>query len=425
MIGGLVARHLVTEHGVRHLLLAGRRGLAAPGAKELEHDLTGLGATVTTAACDVANREALAGLLATVDPGHPLTGVVHAAGVLDDALVGSLTPERLDAVVRPKADAAWHLHELTRDLGLAAFVLFSSAGGTLVTAGQANYAAANAYLDALARHRRAEGLPATSLAWGFWADRTGMTGNLGEAELARIARAGYVPLSATQGLAALDAALVCDEPLLVLADLDLAAVRAATADGTASPLLRDLAAPSRDTAVVPEAGPEPDGQPPLRLRLAGLDPANQERTLIDLVCTHVAAVLRHDSIDAIGPTRSFGDLGFDSIIAVELRNRLRPLVGRPLPATVVFDHPTPTALAGYLRTELLGESVGDPVALVLAELDRAEAILVRVGAGGRDGIRTRLQNLLRQCREAEDASVADLLDTASDDEVFSFIDEQL
>ncbi|MGO4758261.1 beta-ketoacyl reductase, partial [Streptomyces sp. 2MCAF27] len=165
-LGAVLARHLVGRHGVRHLLLASRRGPDAPGATELGAELAELGAEVTVRACDSGDRAALADLIARIPTGHPLTGVVHAAGVLDDATVSSLTPRHLDTALTPKADAAFHLHELTRHAQLRAFVLFSSAAGVLGAAGQGNYAAANAFLDALAEHRRAQGLPALSLAWG-------------------------------------------------------------------------------------------------------------------------------------------------------------------------------------------------------------------------------------------------------------------
>ncbi|WP_206443223.1 SDR family NAD(P)-dependent oxidoreductase, partial [Candidatus Protofrankia californiensis] len=229
-LGGLLARHLVTRHGVRHLLLTSRRGLAAPGAEQLRDGLTALGASVTVAAADVTERTALADLLAAIPAEHPLTAVVHATGVIDDGVVTSLTPQRLDNVLAPKADAAWHLHELTRGADLAAFVLFSSAAGILGSPGQGNYAAANAFLDALAGYRRGHGLPATSLAWGLWAGASGITGELTDADRERISRAGLRPLSAQDGLELFDAALGIrttgtggvDRALLAPVHLDLA-----------------------------------------------------------------------------------------------------------------------------------------------------------------------------------------------------------
>uniref|UniRef100_UPI000560DAAC beta-ketoacyl reductase n=1 Tax=Streptomyces hygroscopicus TaxID=1912 RepID=UPI000560DAAC len=217
VLGGLVARHLVVEHGVRRLLLVSRRGAAAEGAGALVAELSELGADVAVAACDVADREALGGLLAGVPADHPLTGVVHAAGVLDDGLVSAMSPDRLADVMRPKVDAAWNLHELTRGVELSAFVLFSSAAGVLGSAGQGNYAAANVFLDALAAVRRAEGLAGTSLAWGMWERRSGMTGDLGRADLARMARSGLRALSSDEGLALFDAGVGADEALLLAA----------------------------------------------------------------------------------------------------------------------------------------------------------------------------------------------------------------
>ncbi|CAM5285073.1 hypothetical protein SALBM135S_07762 [Streptomyces alboniger] len=205
-----MARHLVAEHGVRDLLLVSRQG-----APELAGELTALGARATSAPCDIGDRDALAELLAAIPQDRPLRAVVHAAGVLDDGVIGSLTPERLDSVLAAKADGAWHLHEITRDLELTAFVLFSSVAATLGTAGQGNYAAANAFLDALAQHRRAQGLPALSLGWGLWAERSALTGRLDEADLARLGDAGVLPLATDEGLALLDAALGADRAHLL------------------------------------------------------------------------------------------------------------------------------------------------------------------------------------------------------------------
>ncbi|WP_219070955.1 beta-ketoacyl reductase, partial [Candidatus Mycobacterium methanotrophicum] len=168
MAGSALARHVVVNHGVRQLVLVSRRGPDAPGASELVAELGAAGARVSVVACDAADREALAKVLADVSVQYPLSAVIHAAGVLDDAVVTSLTPQRVDAVLRAKVDAAWNLHELTRDAGVSAFVMFSSMAGLVGSSGQANYAAANSFLDGLAVHRRADGLPAISLGWGLW-----------------------------------------------------------------------------------------------------------------------------------------------------------------------------------------------------------------------------------------------------------------
>ncbi|WFB10966.1 type I polyketide synthase [Streptomyces sp. LX-29] len=347
-LGALVARHLVAEHGVRHLLLTSRRGLDAPGAVELRDELTALGARVTVAACDAADREALAGLLGSIPAEHPLTGVVHTAGVLDDGVIESLSPERLETVLRPKVDAALNLHELTRDLDLSAFVLFSSAAGILGAPGQGNYAAANAFLDALAQHRRGLGLAGQSLAWGLWAQSSGMTGGLSEADVSRMTRAGMRPLSESDGLALLDAARAADDAVLAPVHLN-SSVLAGQAGLPA--VLRSLVRTSARR--IADAGRAQDGG--LKERLLATPAQDRERVLLDLVRGHVAAVLGHGSPDAVQPLRAFKEVGFDSLTAVELRNRLIADTGLRLPATLVFDHPTPTAIADLLRTELLGD----------------------------------------------------------------------
>ncbi|MFF7163192.1 type I polyketide synthase, partial [Streptomyces sp. NPDC008086] len=341
-LGALFARHLVTEHGVRHLLLAGRRGPDAPGASELATKLGDLGAQVRIAAVDVCDRTALAALLDSVPADRPLTAVVHTAGVLDDVTVPSLTPERLDAVLAPKADAARHLHELTESLDLRAFVLFSSVSGLLGTAGQANYAAANTSLDALAQHRRAHGLPATSLAWGLWDTAHGMGAGLTDAEIARWERAGITPLTPERGLALFDAALRTDVP--VLAPVPLRPITTA-ADAT-HPLLRDLAPRTRRTAATTRstAGAASDWA----RGIAGLPADARQEAILDLVRGKVAAVLGHTGAGAIAPERAFSDIGFDSMAAVELRNQLTRATGLRLPSTLVFDHPAPGAVAAYL-----------------------------------------------------------------------------
>ncbi|GAA3806027.1 hypothetical protein GCM10022403_045120 [Streptomyces coacervatus] len=373
-LGALCARHLVTEHGVRHLLLAGRRGLAADGAEELVAELAELGAEVTVAACDAADREALAALLASVPVEHPLTAVVHTAGVLDDGVLPSLTPDRLERVLRPKVDAAWHLHDLTRDLDLSAFVLFSAAAGVLGSPGQANYAAANAYLDALARHRSAQGHAAISLAWGLWAEASGITGGLDEADLRRMARAGMGALSSAEGMALFDSALRSDRSVLLPARLDLAAIRdAAAGTGSVPPLFRTLIRAPRRRGAATAA----DGGSALAGRLRGLLPADQERTLLELVRTHVAAVLGHSGPESVEPARAFKDVGFDSLTAVDLRNRLNTATGLRLPTTLVYDYPNASALARHLRETLLG--TGNATGA-------AEVVPLAGGAGGDDPI---------------------------------------
>ncbi|WP_406300384.1 type I polyketide synthase [Embleya sp. NBC_00888] len=347
-LGGLVARHLVSGHGVRDLVLVSRRGSAAPGVEGLRAGLVASGARVEVVACDVSDRASVVGLLA----GRSVSAVVHAAGVLDDGVVESLSAERVAGVVAAKVDGALLLDELTRGRGLSAFVLFSSAAGVLGSAGQGGYAAANAALDALAVRRRAAGLPATSLAWGLWAQAEGMTGELDAADLSRVTRSGMVPLTPELGLALFDAAVATAEPLLVPVGLDSRVLRARAADGGLPPLLRGLfRAPARRTAHG-ESGPGGEGS--LRDRLLALPIGERDRAVLDLVRTHVAAVLGHSGADAVDPERAFKDLGFDSLTAVELRNRVNAATGLRLSATLVFDHPTPAVLFEHVRTELLG-----------------------------------------------------------------------
>nr|WP_170109960.1 type I polyketide synthase [Streptomyces phaeoluteigriseus] len=353
-LGALLARHLVTGHGVRHLLLAARRGPDAPGASELVAELTDLGAEVRIAAADVTDRAALAALLESVPRDRPLTAVVHTAGVLDDATVLSLTPERLDAVLAPKADAASHLHELTEGLDLRAFVMFSSVTGLLGTAGQANYAAGNTFLDALAQHRRARGLPATSLAWGLWDTAHGMGATLGDAETARWERAGITPLTPERGLALFDAALAADTPLLALVPLR----PAGTAADATHPLLRDLAPRTRPVAA--RSRPTAAAASDWTRRIAQLPADAREEAVLAFVRDKVAAVLGHTGAGAIAPERAFKDIGFDSMAAVELRNQLTRATGLRLPATLVFDHPAPGAVATYLLERVVEQ--GKPAA---------------------------------------------------------------
>ncbi|MEU8784990.1 type I polyketide synthase [Streptomyces sp. NPDC048637] len=350
-LGALVARHLVAEHGVRHLVLSSRRGPQAPGAAALRDELAALGAEVTVAACDTADREALRGLLGSVPPQHPLTAIVHTAGVLDDGVLSSMTPDRLDAVLVPKADAVSALHELTRDEDLAAFVVFSSVAGMFGGSGQGNYSAANAFLDAFAQARHGAGLPATSLAWGPWAPGAGMTGELADADLQRMARGGMVPFTAEQGMAAFDAAFRTAEAVYAPVQLDHAALRAPQSAPPA--LLRGLVTGSaRRSAASAASGDAAEG---LRTGLAALPAAEREPAVLELVRAQAALVLGHAGPEAVESTRDFRGLGIDSLTAVELRNRLGAATGLRLPATLVFDYPSPTALARQVCTELFGE----------------------------------------------------------------------
>ncbi|WP_019925014.1 type I polyketide synthase [Nocardia sp. BMG111209] len=330
-LGGLVARHLAGRAEVGHLLLLGRGPI----------DTDGIDIPVTTARCDIADRDALAAVLAAIPADRPLTAVVHAAGVAEDGLLDSLSAEQFDRVLRPKVDGAWNLHELTEDLDLSAFVLFSSVAGVLGTAGQANYAAANAYLDALARHRRERGLPGTALAWGLWSRRTGVSDHLTEADRARLARGGIAALADAEGLALFDIACAADDPNPVLMALDRSRL-----DDRVAPPLRGLAGARRETV---ERAPETFSFP---ARFATLSATGRRELIHDLVSELVAAVLGHTD-EAPDTDRTFAELGFDSLTGMELRTRLVDTTALRLPATLVFDHPTPDALAAHLHAKLL------------------------------------------------------------------------
>jgi polyketide synthase 12 len=375
-LGALLARHLVTRHGVGHLLLASRRGPDAEGAGELQAELESLGARVRIAACDLSQREALEALLDSIPEEHPLSGVVHTAGVLDDGVIGSLTAQRIGEVLGPKADAAWHLHELTKHMDLPMFVLFSSAAGVFGSPGQGNYAAANAFLDALAAYRRARGLTGSSLAWGLWEQASGMTGGLSEGDRSRMARSGLRVLSSEEGLELFDGALDAGEALMLPIHLDLKALRAQARMGVPPALFGDLVrVPTRRSS---EQGAS------LARRLATVPETEHEGMVFDLVRAQVATVLGHVSPETIDTQRSFKELGFDSLTAVELRNRLGAVTGLRLPATLVFDHPTTSAVASYL----LGEASPD-----VSRIDDRDH--------GEDGIRQAIASIpLSRLREA-------------------------
>ncbi|MER5356458.1 type I polyketide synthase [Kitasatospora sp. NPDC002551] len=421
--GAAVARRLARE-GAEHLVLTGRRGSAAPGAEELAAELTAAGVRVTLAACDVADRAALAGLLDSLPRDLPLTAVVHAAGVLDDGVLDTLTAEQAERTLRPKVTGALNLHELTKDCDLSAFVLFSSIAGTVGAAGQGSYAAANAVLDALAHQRHADGLAATSVAWSALAD-----GGMVDAAVAdQLRRRGAAPMAGDRAGDALLRAVGGGEPCQVVADLDWARFAPALAAGRPLPLLRDL--PQAREALAAAPGPQGEGQDDseaLLRRLAQLDGADRQRVLLDLVRSLAAVVLGHPNSTAVEAERAFKELGFDSLTAVELRNRLGVATGLRLPVTLVFDHPTAAALASYLGAELLPDG-GSPAGPVLAELDRLEASLAALDPDeeARAAVAERLQSLLRTWSGPGDqrGSVDDL-DAATDEEMFDLLDLEL
>jgi acyl transferase domain-containing protein len=387
-LGALTAARLVTHHGVRDLLLTSRSGDRAPGTADLVRRLEELGASVRVSACDVADRAALTALL----DGERLTGVIHAAGVLEDATTAGLTPGHLDAVLRPKADAGWLLHELTAGHPLRAFVLFSSVAGVLGTRGQGNYAAANAFLDALAGHRRALGLPAVSVAWGLWSLPTGMTGGMTAADRRRLG--AVAPLSEEQGLQMFDAALGEDaEARIVAARWDLAALRAqlTAADGTGNgvpAVLRGMVRPPRRPAA-PAGGA---AGTPARTADAESGPAAERfgsaAAVFGFVREQVAVALGHRSAETVDPDRPLRELGMDSLTSVELRNRISTETGLRLPASLVFNHPTITRLAGHLAGLLAPDPeqrLREALERLLPELDSGTATAVLAEALRRAG----------------------------------------
>ncbi|MFJ5193683.1 type I polyketide synthase [Streptomyces sp. NPDC088394] len=424
-LGGLVARRLA-ERGTRHLLLVSRRGADAPNAAQLAEELAESGVEVTFAACDTSDRSALAAVLAEIPAAHPLTTVVHAAGIVDDGVLASLTPQRLADVLRPKVDAAWHLHELTKELAVREFVLFSSAAGTFGGPGQANYAAANAFLDGLAQHRSAQGLPAVSLAWGPWAE-SGMAGRMDEADIARMARSGLAPLTQEQGIELFDTGRAAGHAVLMPTRLTAGSPQ--VRPDAIPPLLRGLIrGPVRPTAAG-KSGPTGASAADLKQRLAAADTAERDRILLDILRTAIADVLGHGSPAAVEVTRGFLEIGFDSLTAVELRNRLNAETGLRLPSTLVFDHPSPEALATHLRDQLVEDGATSALAL-LAELDRLERVLAAVASDDADraAVTDRLRGLMSTWNGGgteADASGGQDLESATADEIFDLLDEEL
>jgi len=347
-LGGLVARHLAAQ-GARRLLLLSRSGPDSEGARRLRAELAEAGCDARIVACDAADRSQLEAALATVPKEYPLTAVIHAAGVVEDAAIELLDAEQIDRVLAPKVDAALHLHELTKGLDLKQFVLFSSAAATFGNPGQGNYAAANSFLDALAQRRQSEGLAGQSLAWGLWLleDSSGMGGTLDEAALVRLGRLGIIPIGDEEGLQLLDAAAEIDEAAPVSVHLDHSALRTLAQAGILPPLLRQLVrAPVRRKRA---------GGRTLARRLASLPEEEWGEVVLETVRSEVAAVLGYDSPEAIDTEVAFKDLGFDSLAAVELYNRLCQLTGMRLPTTLGFDYPTPLAVSKYLCEKMGGE----------------------------------------------------------------------
>jgi NAD(P)-dependent dehydrogenase (short-subunit alcohol dehydrogenase family)/acyl carrier protein len=414
-LGALVAEHLAARHGARDLLLISRRGPDAPDADRIVARLAELGARAEVVACDVSDRDALAAVLA----GRRLAGVVHTAGVLADATVDKLSAGHLATVFAPKLDAACHLDELTAAQPPAMFVLFSSLAGTLGNPGQGNYAAANAALDTLAARRRAAGLPAVSVAWGMWGGESGMGAGLDDADIARLARSGVAPLEPEQGLAAFDAALAAATPLQVATRWHQGGLQSRAEGGVLPGMLRGLVRAPRSSAGSGATVAGPD----LGDRLAQVPEAEGRQLVLDLVRQHVATALAHSSPDAVDTERAFSEMGFDSLAAVELRNRLDAGTGLHLPATLAFDHPTVAALATHLYAEL-APAPPSPEELLRASLDQLDP------ASADDDVRTRLVAVAREAiarwsHRAEPSGsepVPVRVAQASDEELFALID---
>ncbi|MDQ0936684.1 acyl transferase domain-containing protein/NADPH:quinone reductase-like Zn-dependent oxidoreductase [Streptomyces turgidiscabies] len=424
-LGRLVAQHLAETEQAGELVLLSRSGPAASGIAELAAHLAHSGTAVRIAACDVADREALATLLDDVLRTRRIDGIYHAAGLLDDAVVTALTPERMRRVLGVKAAGAWNLHELTSHLDVSRFVLFSSVAGVWGNPGQGNYAAANTFLDALAEYRQGLGLAGISLAWGPWAQSEGMAGGMAQVDLDRMGRAGLALISDAEGLALLDAALDTGRATLVTARLNNAAL---TQDNPSlPPVLAQLARKAGTTAST-----APAGGGDLAARLAGQSPEQQSETLIRLIQTQAAMVLGANEPDSLSADRPFRDLGFDSLTTVELRNRLNAATGLRLPATVLFDHSTADALAAYLAQELADSDDGaDGTLAAFSELEKIELSLDRIAADEttRSRLAAQLTRILAGLNAtgapADGETEADRILDASDDEVFAFIDQQL
>ncbi|MGK5734113.1 SDR family NAD(P)-dependent oxidoreductase, partial [Streptomyces sp. URMC 124] len=425
-LGGHVARWLAGA-GAEHLVLTSRRGLDAPGAAGLAGELEAAGVRVTVAACDVADREAVAALLAE----HPVNAVIHTAGTAEAGMLAETNLDDFAATVAAKALGAAHLHDLLGDRELDAFVLFSSISGVWGGGGQAAYSAANAFLDGLARHRRARGLAATAISWGPWGEG-GMVADAGDEE--RLRQRGLTVLRPDRAVSALHGALSGGDGAVTVADVDWERFVVPFTVSRPSALLSDLPEVKAALAERPgEPSADPSAEPSaLREKLSALSEGEQQRLLVDTVCAHAAAVLGHSGSAAVEPDLAFRDLGFDSLTAVELRNLLTADTGLTLPATLVFDHPTPEAIARYLRGELAGEA-GPAEVSVFTELDRLESVISTAASTEetvRSGVRRRLQELLSLVNSgagqgSEPADAERQLQDATVDDIFDLIDQDL
>ncbi|QLL09756.1 type I polyketide synthase [Mycobacterium vicinigordonae] len=421
MAGAALARHLVSRHRVPHVLLVSRAGEHAQGISELTLELRKAGAQVSVAAADVADRDTVADVLTRIPKSFPLKAVIHAAGVLDDGLIESLTPDRMDKVLRAKVDGAWNLHELTQKLQLSAFVVFSSMAGILGTPGQGNYAAANGFLDALVTRRRSAGLPGVSIAWGLWAEASAMTRHLSERDKARMGRAGLAELETEQAMALFDAALAADPGVVIATRFD-----AASLSEDVPPLLGELVRrPARRAVSSGESGFATTG---LVARLRALDAEQRHRELVEVVCSNAATVLGRSSMADINAQGAFRDLGFDSLTAVELRNRLKTATGLTLSPTLIFDYPSPTALAEHLGVRLSASADrADPVVQFNDIARQLETLIIRADwtPEQKAQLSNRLAAVQAELVGVSERLVDDDLAAASESQLFAILDEEL
>ncbi|MFI2029954.1 type I polyketide synthase [Streptomyces buecherae] len=426
-LGGRVARWLV-GNGAEHLVLTSRRGLEAPGAVALRDELVGLGARVSVVACDVSDRQALAGVLEAVPEEFPLRAVFHAAGVEQAAELAGMGLADAAAVISGKATGAEHLDALLGDRELDAFVVFSSIAGVWGSGGQAAYGAANAYLDALVEDRRGRGLAGTAVAWGPWAESGMAAGEGGD----QLARRGLPAMAPDLALAALRGAVAGDDGVVTVADVDWERFAPLFTVERPSPLLGDL--PEVVSALEQARAAEEshaEGGSALRERLLALAPGERQRAVLDLVRGHAAAVLGFAGMEGVESDRAFKELGFDSLTAVEFRNRLNSDTGLRLPTTLVFDYPNAKALAEHVRAGVLPDE-GVSASPLIADLEKLEASLstAEPDDAGRTAIAARLHVLLARLNGdeggAKDAeSITQRLDGASDDDLFDFIENEL
>lgn len=418
-LGVLLARHLIAAHGVRNLVLASRRGRGAEGAAQIEVELAELGASVSIEACDVTDRDQIRMLLEAIPSERPLGAVVHMAGQLNDGVLHTLKPEQLDQVLGPKLDGSLYLHELTEGMDLSAFVMFSSVAATLGASGQGSYAAANAFLDALAQHRRARGLAAVSIAWGPWSDAEGMIGELTATDRRRMARAGLGMLSREQGLELFDETCACGRAVTIPLVLDRRELRVQAREGRLPAMLSGLIRVPASRASAGRGGAS-------RVHLSGIAEPERSRVVLELTLSQVAAVLGYGSPEAIGPKQAFKELGLDSLAAVELRNRLNAETGLRLPPTLAFDHPTSAAVVERVLQELDRGVSPESVDAELRELERRlSSIAARDSA--REKVTARLRALLSRLSAEQEGDVQEEQDLseATAQEVFELIDREL